>query len=154
MTLSDILSCPTTGAHNSRREGVRLGLINATTIWLWIAAIDAATGRPFHTFTALGGIVAFTAVHFILNITYGIVVLSVVHSAERAPSVILALLFGMIIFEGAFAMLTNLIATVTLGNVAWVAILGGNLIGTAIAFALLAGTHPLAVYLRRAEEER
>lgn len=151
--MSDIMSCPAAGIHNSRREGVRLGLIVATAIWLWIAVVDALTGRPFHTFEALGGIVGFTVVHYLLCVMYGIVLLSVVHSAEHASSLIVGLLFCLIIFEGAFAMLTNLIATATLGTVAWVGIFGGNLIGAALVFVLLTRTHPLAAYLRRAEEE-
>jgi hypothetical protein len=153
VTMSDIMSCPTMDAHNSRREGVRLGLIVATATWLWIAALDAALGRPFHTFLALGGIVAFTAIHYALCVLYGVVLVSAVHGAEREPSLVLALIFGGILFQVAFAMLTASLAVTALGNVAWLGIFGGSLIGTSTAFVLLTRTHPVAVYLHRAEAE-
>ncbi|MEO5814174.1 MAG: hypothetical protein ABIT20_02725 [Gemmatimonadaceae bacterium] len=153
MTMSDIMSCPTMGAHDSRREGVRLGLIVATATWLWVAALDAASGRPFHTFHALGGVVGFTAIHYALCMTYGVVLVTAVHGAAREPSLVLALIFGGILFQVAFAMLTALLAATAVGNVAWPGIFGGSLIGASIAFVLLTQTHPVAVYLRRAESE-
>jgi hypothetical protein len=153
MTIPHILTWPTTDIHDSRREGVRVGLIVATTTWLWLAVVDAAAGRPFHTFHALGGIVAFTAVHYALSVMYSLVLISAVHGAERVPSLMIALFFGLITLEGAFAMMTNVLAAAGLGNIAWLGIFGGSLIGTAVAMALLSRTHPLATYLQRAEDE-
>ena len=141
------------GHHNSLREGVRLGLILASVTWLWVALVDAITGQPFHTFLALGGIGVFTVMHYLLNIAYAVVVLVAIHGADRAPSLIIAVLFGALTLEGGIAMVTNLLAQAALGSVAWIEILGGSLIATGIAIVLLMRTHPLATYLRRAEEE-
>ncbi|CAN5135175.1 hypothetical protein BH09GEM1_BH09GEM1_19010 [soil metagenome] len=149
----DIMSCPTAGVHNSRREGVRLGLIVATATWLWVAAFDAASGRPFHTFHALGGVVAITAIHYALCLLYGIILVSAVHGAAREPNLVYALIFGGILFQVAFAMLTALLATSAVGNGAWVGIFGGSVIGASLAFVMLTRTHPVAVYLHRAEAE-
>lgn len=140
--------------HDTRREGVRLGLIVATTTWAWLVVVDAAMGRPFHTFEVLGGAAVFTAMHFVLNIVYGIVLLAAVHGAERAPSLSLAMVFGVLLFEVAMAMLTVILAQYWLGRAAWVGVFGGSLIATAVAALLLARTHPLATYLHRAEAER
>jgi hypothetical protein len=153
MSLSYILSWPYTCIHDSRREGVELGFAMATAIWLWIAVVDAVAGRPFHTFDVLGGVLVFTVVHYLLNITYGVVLLSAVHGAERAPSLVFAMVFGGIIFEGGIAMLTNVLAEARVGQLAWIGIFGGSLLGAAVALALLMRTHPLREYLRRAEEE-
>jgi len=139
--------------HDTGREGVRLGIIVATTIWLWVLLVDAVTGEPFHTFDALGGVAVFTAMHYLLNILYGVVLLSAVHGAERTPSLILAVVFGVLIFETAMAMLTIILAQTRLGSAAWAGVFGGSLIATALAWLLLARTHPLAAYLHRAEEE-
>jgi hypothetical protein len=145
---------PRAMVHETVPEGVRLGLIVATATWLWVAAVDvAATGRPFHTFTALGGVLIVTVVHYLLNVAYGVALLSAVHGAERMPSLIIGALFGVLLFEVAFAMLTIILAQYVLGEMAWPAVFGGSVIGTAIAAALLARTHPLVAYLRRAEEE-
>jgi hypothetical protein len=142
------------GHHDSMREGLALGLTVATAIWLWIALIDAIVGQPFHTFTLLGGVVAFTAMHYLLNVAYGVVVVSAIHESVRAPSVIFGLGFGFLIFEFAFAFLTVGLSNVGLGDLAWVRIFGGNLVGVAIAIVILARTHPLLTLLHEAENER
>ena len=144
---------PRTTLHDTRREGVRLGIIVATTTWLWVLLVDTAMRQPFHTFDALGGVAAFTAMHFLLNIVYGMVLLSAVHGSERTPSLILAAVFGAVLFEVAMAMLTVVLAQTRLGRAAWVGVFGGSLIATALALLLLARTHPLGAYLHRAEEE-
>jgi hypothetical protein len=153
MKASYILSVRPPRCHDSLREGLWLGLVMASVTWLWVALVDAVFGQPFHTFAALGGIAGFTAMHFLLNITYAVVILSVIHGAERAPSLIIGLIFCGITFEVAMAMITNVLAAAALGSVAWIEIFGGNLIATGIALVLLARTHPLGMYLRQAEEE-
>ncbi|HEY6826933.1 MAG TPA: hypothetical protein VI259_08745 [Gemmatimonadaceae bacterium] len=140
--------------HSTRNEGVRLGLIVGTVTWLWVALIDAMAGRPWHTFSMMGGVLAFSVVHYLLNVTYGIVLVSAVHGAERAPSLIFAIIFGVLMLEGAFAMFTNVVVESSVGRVAWVGIVGGSLIGTMVAIALISRTHPLVHYLRRAEDEK
>jgi hypothetical protein len=140
--------------HSTRHEGVRLGLILGTVTWLWVALVDAVTGRPWHTFSMLGGVLAFTVVHYLLNVTYGMILVSAVHGAERAPSLIIGAIFGLLLFEGAFAMFTNVLVEYSVGGIAWVGMVGGSLIGTAVAITLLSRTHPLVQYLRRAEDER
>jgi hypothetical protein len=144
---------PRTTLHDTRREGVRLGIIVATTTWLWVLLVDAAMRQPFHTFDALGGVAVFTVMHYLLNIVYGMILLSAVHGSERTPSLILAVVFGVLIFETAMAMLTIVLAQYWVGNAAWVGVFGGSLIATALALLLLARTHPLGAYLHRAEEE-
>jgi hypothetical protein len=144
---------PPTTVHNTRHEGIRLGLIVGTVTWLWVALIDVVTGRPWHTFSMLGGVLVFTVMHYLLNVMYGMVLVSAVHGAERAPSLIIAVLFGVLTLEGAFGMFTNIVVEYSVGNVAWVGIVGGSLLGTAVAISLLSRTHPLLAHLRRAEEE-
>jgi len=153
MNAKNLVPWPRTVVHDTRREGVRLGIIVATTTWLWLVLVDAAMRQPFHTFDALGGVAVFTAMHFLLNIVYGIVLLSAVHGAERAPSLILAAVFGVLLFEVAMAMLTVILAQAPLGGAAWVGVFGGSLIATALALRLLSRTHPLVEYLHRAEQE-
>lgn len=145
---------PPATVHSTRNEGIRLGLIVGTVTWLWVALIDVMTGRPWHTFSVLGGVLAFTVVHDLLNVTYGMVLLSAVHAAERAPSIVFAMIVGGLILEGAFVMFTSILVESSVGSIAWAGIVGGSLIGSAVAVTLLSRTHPLVRYLRRAEEER
>jgi hypothetical protein len=154
MTISEAISWSTPNIHSSRHEGIGLGLTLATVTWLWVAVIDALAGRPFHTFHALGGVLAFTVIHCALNVLLGIVVVSVVHGAERVPSLILGLVFCAIIFQMAVTMLINLLAAAFVGDVAWIGLFGGSLLSTAVAIVLLARGHPLIDYVHRAENER
>src|SRR6266702_6809784 len=128
--------------HNALREGAQLGVI-----------VDAIAGQPFRTFAVLGGLALFTVLHCLLNVVYAVVIVSTIHRATREPSLLIALAFGFFIVEFAFVMLTVLLAHVGLGQLAWVRILGGNLIGAAIGFVILYRTHPLQEELRRAEDE-
>jgi hypothetical protein len=133
---------------------VRLGLVVATSTWVWLVVVDAAAGEPFRTFAVLGGIALFTAMHYLLNLAYGVAIVSAIHNAAREPSLIIALVFGLVIVEIGFAMVTVLLSHLGLGALAWVRILGGSLIGAAIATVILARGHPLAALLRQAERKQ
>jgi hypothetical protein len=139
--------------HSSLREGAALGLVVATSTWVWVALVDAIAGEPFHTFAVLGGIVAFTVVHYLLNVTYGVVILSLIHSSAREPSLIIAVGFGFVMLEFAFAMVSVMLSHV-LGELTWIRIFGGSLAGALIAIGILSRRHPLVAALHRAEEQR
>src|SRR2546426_11702761 len=85
--------------HDSLREGARLGVIVASTIWIWLAVVDAVAGQPFRTFMVLGGIPLFTVLHFVFNVVYGVVVVWAIHGAGREPRLLLAVAFGFFIVE-------------------------------------------------------
>jgi hypothetical protein len=136
--------------HSSLWEGTRLGLVVATTIWIWLAGVDAIVGQPFRTFSVLGGIAQFTLLHYLLNLTYGIAIVWAIHRAAREPSLMMGMAFGFFILEFGFAMLTILLSHLGLGQLAWVRILGGNLVGAGVAAIVLFRTHPVVEELRRA----
>ena len=137
--------------RDSLREGTTLGIIVATAIWVWLVVVDAVAGQPFQTFAALGGVTVFTLVHYLLNIVYGVVIVSAVHGAAREPSVALALVFGLVTFEIAVAMLTVLLSHLGLGELAWIRIFGGSVVGVAVALFVLSRRHPLASQVRHAD---
>ncbi|MGQ0646782.1 MAG: hypothetical protein ACT4P7_04375 [Gemmatimonadaceae bacterium] len=141
-------------ADSSLRDGARLGLLIGTGIWVWLAVVDAVSGQPFRTFAVLGGIIPFTVVHFLLNVAYGMVIVAAMRGAARAPSLIIAVLVGVVMLEIAFTMGTVLLAETILGPLAWVRILGGSLFGTAIVIVVLARDYPLVAMLREAEHDR
>jgi hypothetical protein len=140
-------------AHNALREGTVLGLIVATAIWVWLAAVDGLAGQPFRTFQVLGGVPLFTALHYTLCLAYGVVVVSVVHSAARAPSLLIFAAFCFFLLEFAFVMATVLLSNVGLGELAWVRILGGNVLGAILTFVVLARGHPLRQEFKQADRE-
>jgi hypothetical protein len=140
-------------AHNALREGTVLGLIVATAIWAWLAAVDGLAGQPFRTFQVLGGVPLFTAMHYALCLLYGVVVVTVVHSAARAPSLLIFAAFCFFLLEFAFVMATVLLSNIGLGELAWVRILGGNVIGAILTFVILARGHPLRQEFKQADRE-
>jgi hypothetical protein len=135
-------------------EGTWLGLVMAAAIWFWLALVDAAAGQPFHTLDVLGGVVPATLAHVVLNVLYGIVLVTAVRSSARVPSLIIAVIFGLVMLEVGFAMLSVMLGQAGLGQLTWLRILGGSFVGLAVAFVLLARRYPLADRLRAAEEER
>jgi hypothetical protein len=141
--------------HSSVREGTTVGLLVATAIWLWLAIVDAVVGQPFRTFTVLGGTLTFTAVHYALNVAYGIAIVAAIHRASREPSLLIGVAFVSFVVEFGFVMLAILLSHVGLGELAWPRILGGNLVGAVTAYLYLARRHPLLSELRaeQAEEE-
>jgi hypothetical protein len=141
------------GRHNSLREGATLGLVVATTTWVWLALVDAIAGEPFRTFAVLGGIAFFTVIHYLLNLAYALAIVSLIHGSVRQPSLFFAVGFGFVMIEFAFAMATVMLSHV-LGDLAWVRIFLGSLIGAVVAIIMLSRRHPLAAQLRQAEEER
>lgn len=151
---SNMSAAEAAGNHETSREGVILGLITATATWVWVALIDAVAGEPFFTASMLGGLVAFTLGHYLLNVLYGVVIVSTIRNSARAPSLIIAAVFGFITMEMGFAMVTILLSNLGLGELAWLRIFGGSVLGAVIAFAILAKRYPLAQRLHEAEEER
>jgi hypothetical protein len=139
--------------HHPLREGTALGVVVATGIWLWLAVVDAVAGQPFHTFTVFGGVVPFTVLHYLLNVAYGVGIVSAIHGAEREPSLVIAVAFGFMIIEFAFAMLTVVLSHLGLGELAWVRIFGGSVVGAVIAWLMLSRHHRLVEEIRAAEEE-
>jgi hypothetical protein len=139
--------------HDSLREGATLGFLVATGTWAWLVGVDAVAGEPFRTFTVLGGIALFTATHYLLNLAYGVVIVSGIHGAAREPSLIMAVVLGFCMVEFGFALLTALLSNLGLGELAWLRFFGGSLIGASIAVVYLARRHPLAERLRQAKED-
>jgi hypothetical protein len=140
--------------ESALREGTWLGVLVASCTWLWIAAVDAVAGEPFFTFGMFGDVTIGTLVHYILNILYGIVLVIAVRGSRHAPSLIIAVIFGLVMMEVAFAMLSVMLGQAGLGTLAWLRIFVGSLLGLAIALGLLSRRYPLAARLHEAEEER
>src|SRR4029077_17445046 len=135
-------------SHSSLREGVILGAVVGTGIWVWIALVDAIVGQPFHTFAVLGGVARFTTLHYVLCLAYGVVAVSVVHAAARETSLIVGAAFAFFLLEFGFVMVSAILSQVGLGGLAGVRILGGNLGGAALTLLMLWRRHPLAQEFR------
>jgi hypothetical protein len=144
---------PSGTRHDSLREGARLGLVVATSVWVWVALVDLIVGEPFRTFAVLGGIVPFTVLHYVLHLGYGVAVVAGIHGVAREPRLALAVAFGFVILEIALALITVLLSQMGLGSLAWLRIFGGNVVAVGVAFLLLSRGHALRAALRQAEQQ-
>src|SRR5437879_12260123 len=95
--------------RHSLREGVMLGLVVATSIWLWIAIVDAIAGEPFRTFAVLGGIRLFTVLHYVLCLAYGVAAVAVVHGAALEPRLMLGAAFAFLRRGSGFVLLLSML---------------------------------------------
>jgi hypothetical protein len=138
-------------SHSTMREGIRLGLIIGAATWLWVAGFDFAGGEPFYTFRFLGGYLGSTLVHFTLCLAYGFAIISAVHGSMKEPTVMFALIFSAILFQAGFVVLTAVLASAGLGQLAWVRFLGGNLMAGGLTYLLIARDHPMSDLFHAAE---
>jgi len=137
--------------HNTLREGIGLGLIIGAATWLWIAAFDVLAGEPFQTPQLLSGVVSFTLIHFFLCLAYGLTIMSAVHASMKEPTVMFALVFCTILFQGAFVMLTAILANIGIGELAWGKFLAGNIMAAVLTYVLVNRRHSIRDMYHAAE---
>ncbi len=145
------------------REGAVAGLIGAATVAVWFLVFDVIQGRPLETpailwaglvrgtatgaavAPGLGPVVAYTILHVLAFVAFGIVASALVAGAEREPAMLLALLIFFAAFEVFFLALVTFLARPVLGLIAWWAILIGNLLaGVSMLSYFFLGHRPLA----------
>lgn len=146
--------------HGTVREGVVAGVLGASGIALWFFIIDGLSGRWLYTPATLGGslstlfgpvmgesmlahVAFYTVLHYAAFIVLGIIVVSMVHAAERTPALVWGLLILFVIFEVGWYGWTALLALPqNLGDYAWLQVMVANLIAAALMGAYLLRGHP------------
>ena len=128
------------------REGIIAGLIGAALVAVWFLIYDAARGQPFRTPSLLGAatfqgvndpaalavtpgmIVQYTVLHGVVFAMIGILLAFLVASAQGQPSRLLTLFIAIMCFEVGFLALLTWLARPVLSELAWWAILVGNVL--------------------------
>jgi hypothetical protein len=146
--------------HRTIREGVVAGVLGASAVAIWFLILDTAAGRPFYTPHMLGSslatffgapgtghtiplVLGYTLVHFAAFILVGLVVSAVVNSAEGQPSLLIGAAFLFVVFEVAWYGWTAVLArSPSYGNLAWYAVMIGNLVAAASMGVYLWRAHP------------
>src|SRR6266478_5119880 len=126
----------------SERSLKRLALIVA----VWFLIYDAARGAPFRTPTLLGSaalqgvqnpqavpvstglVVQYTVLHGVVFALVGILIAFLIVSAQRQPARLLMLVIALLCFEVFFLAVVVWLAHPVLNDVAWWAILLGNVL--------------------------
>ena len=83
------------------------------------------------------------------QLIYGVALVSGIRGTTREPTLMMAIVFGFLMVEFAFAFLAAVFMNLGLGDLAWVRLFAGSLVGALIAVAVLARRHPLAARLRQ-----
>ena len=141
-------------------RGVMNGLLGATVVAAWFLAIDFTAGRPFFTPAALGSslflsaqdpgeirntlgiVLGYTAVHMLVFIGLGLLVVGVADYLERAPSrKLLVLLFAITLEALALPTIATLAQWVLRDLGIWTVAAGNLLAGLAMGWHALK-THP------------
>jgi hypothetical protein len=147
------------------REGIVAGLIGAAVVALWFFAIDAIQGDPLRTPRLLGvallrmsdpgaGIVAYTALHGVAFIAFGIIGALLIAGAERQPLLIFALVILFTAFEIFFFGAVIIVASWVLDEIAgWTIFVGNILAAVAMLAYYFSGHRTLARRLTQAWAE-
>lgn len=128
------------------REGIVAGCIGAAVVALWFLAIDTIQGEPLRTPALLGlgvlkvlagphPVIAYTVVHGLAFVLFGIVAAVLIACAERAPMFLFAVAILFAAFEVFFFGAVIIGAKWVLDEVAGWTIFVGNLLASAAMLA-------------------
>jgi hypothetical protein len=142
-------------------DGFEAGAIGAVVVAAWFLLIDTIAGHPFYTPSLLGNaltrgveealrtpevavgmVYAYTGIHFVLFILFGIAVASLVIQYERTPVIGYLFVVLAVVFELGFLVFILAFAEPLLQGIPWWGVLVGNALAmVAMAFYFRA-RHP------------
>jgi len=165
----------TPAAHSTIREGVIAGGLGALAVALWFLLLDAIAGRALHTPALLGALVMrtpdpiaasegsnrlmyaalYTPIHFILFALFGVLVVFLMHRANKQPSLLTLAVILFAVFEGGFTGLVAMLSQTALGDLAWHQVAIGNLIAVIVMGWYVWRRHPnvTAIWSHRLDDE-
>ncbi|TVR55822.1 MAG: hypothetical protein EA421_05460 [Gemmatimonadales bacterium] len=122
-------------------RGLVAGIVGATVMALWFLIIDASQGAPFRTPGLLahsllgveglegrpGAIALYTLLHYAAFVVVGVVSAWTLKKMEVAPSLLLGLLVGFILFDLVFFTSMGVTGVDVVAELGWVEVLVGNL---------------------------
>ncbi len=132
--------------QNILTEGIVSGLIGAAVVAIWFLILDAMSGRPFFTPSALGSamflgiadldavsvrmdaVAGYSLVHFLAFAGMGAIASAVLTQAEEAPPLLLGGVLLFVVFEAAFMGFIALGAEFLLGPLEWMSIAFANVL--------------------------
>jgi hypothetical protein len=136
------------------------GFLGAAAVAIWFLVLDTVAGRPFYTPQMLGSslatffgapgtgnpiplVLGYTLFHFGAFIVVGLIAAAVVNNAEDEPSLLIGAAFLFVVFEVAwYGWAAVLSRSPRFGNLAWYAVMIGNLIAAGAMGTYLWRAHP------------
>jgi len=131
------------------RQGVVAGFIGAAIVAIWFLVFDALAGAPLRTPALLGAavfhglrdpgalritadlVLRYTVLHGLAFIAFGLLCAVLIASADREPTLLLAFVALLAVFQVFFLGLVGLLARFLLGAILWWEIFTANLLASA-----------------------
>lgn len=160
---SDLADVEATPVNRTRAigDGFEAGALGAAVVAVWFLLIDVVAGHPFYTPSLLGtaltrgvdealrtpavsvGMVyAYTGIHFVLFILFGIVVASLVIQYERTPIIGYLFVVLAVVFELGFLVFILAFAEPLLRGIPWWGVLVGNALALTAMALYFRARHP------------
>lgn len=150
-------------SHHGRgilREGIVAGILGGVILAIWFLIVDSIQGRPLHTPSLLGSLVAtgdpeamgthpdmgavttFTVIHFLLFGIFGIFAANLMHRVERHPWVILGVILLVVAVQAFAISFVTVFAELLAGTLRWWIVFSGNLLSIGAMAWYLWRRHP------------
>jgi hypothetical protein len=141
-------------------EGIVAGLIGAGVVALWFLVLDSVVGRPLYTPAALGSaflygvsaadavlvspdtVLGYSLFHVAAFIVFGIIISALVTQVEKFPPLVFGLIILFVVFETFVVFMVAMLGAWLMEELAWWAILVGNLLAAGSMGAYLWRAHP------------
>ena len=151
-------------------RGLGAGFAGATVLVLWFLVIDAVQGQPFHTPAFLASVLAgvdgvdrsvglilmYTTLHYAAFFAVGIVVAWLMSRLEAAPTLLLGLVLGFLLFDLIFYFGIVFTGVNVVSELGWPEVLAGNLLAgmTVLGMLHLSGEAPSVTWWQSLAEHR
>ncbi len=142
------------------RDGLTAGMLGAAVVALWFLIVDMIVGRPLYTPAALGSamlygaaaadavlvspgtVLGYTLYHIAAFGLLGVTASALITQAERFPPLMFGLILLFVVVETFVVLLVALLGAWIMQEVAWWAILVGNVLAATSMGAYLHQQHP------------
>ena len=126
--------------RGTKTRGAVAGFVGAFAMAFWFLIVDGTAGEPFRTpaflasallgleevVTSPANIVMFTLVHFAVFMLVGMGVSWVLRKVQTAPSVLLGLVLGFLMFDLVFYLSVSVTGVDVIEQLGWPEVLAGN----------------------------
>jgi hypothetical protein len=146
--------------HDLFREGLITGVVGAAAVAVWFLITDLIQGRPLSTPSILGQVilygntapvvapaqagpvVAYTLLHVMAFVLFGIVITQLVHLAMSSPLARFGLMMLAVVFEVFFLIITFAVFKGTSALFPWWSVLAANTLSLLAMGFYLQRSHP------------